>query len=188
MKISANEIKAGHLLELDKELMLVLKPPIHTKPGKGGAYVQLELRILKTGNKLHTRLSSSDHVEKASLEQKEYQYLYKEGDQIVLMDLETFEQMNIDSNIIGDKLAYLKDNMEVTLESYKDKIINVKLPNTVILEIIETDPVIKGSTATSSYKPAIVSNGMRISVPPYLIVGEKILIKTEDDSFVERVK
>jgi elongation factor P len=188
MKISANEIKSGHLLEIEKELMLVLKPPVHTKPGKGGAYVQLELRTLKTGNKSHIRLSSSDNVEKASLDQKEYQYLYKEDDKLILMDLDSFEQIHVDSSIIGDKLPYLEDNMEITLESYKEKIINIKLPNTVISEIIETDPVIKGSTATSSYKPAILSNGIRITVPPYLVTGDKVVVKTEDDSYVERVK
>jgi elongation factor P len=188
MKISANEIKAGHLLEIDKELMVVLKPPVHTKPGKGGAYVQLELRILKTGNKIHTRLSSSDSVEKASLEQTDCQYLYKEGDNLVLMDIQSFEQILVASETMGEKLPYLEDNMEVTLESYKDKIISIKLPNTVILEITETDPSIKGSTVTSSYKPAILSNGIKTSVPPYLSVGEKIVVKTEDNSFVERVK
>ena len=104
MKISANEIKAGHLLEIDKELMVVLKPPVHTKPGKGGAYVQLELRILKTGNKIHTRLSSSDSVEKASLEQTDCQYLYKEGDNLVLMDIQSFEQILVASETMGEKL------------------------------------------------------------------------------------
>jgi elongation factor P len=188
MKISANDIKVGNLLEIDNELMLVLKPPVHTKPGKGGAYVQLEMRILKTGNKIHSRLSSSDNVEKASLEQKDFQYLYKEGSELVLMDLESFEQINIDSEIIGDKLPYLEDNMQITVEFYKDKIISIKLPTTVILEIIETSPAIKGSTVTSSYKPAILSNGIKTSVPPYLVTGEKILVKTEDNSFVERVK
>jgi elongation factor P len=188
MKISANEIKAGHLLEIDGELMSVLKPPIHTKPGKGGAYVQLELRILKTGNKLHTRISSSDHVEKANLEQGEYNYLYKEEDNLIFMNIVNFEQIFVDKLVLGEKALFLEDNMQVTLESYNEKIINIRLPSTVILEILETDPVIKGSTATSSYKPAIVSNGIRILVPPYLVVGEKILVKTEDNSFVERVK
>ena len=188
MKISANDIKAGNILEIDNELMLVLKPPVHTKPGKGGAYVQLEMRVLKGGNKIYTRLSSSDNVEKAILEQKDFQYLYQDGEQLILMDLQNFEQIYIDKEIIVDKILYLCDNMEVIAEFYKEKIISIKLPTTVILEIIETDPVIKGSTVTSSYKPAIMSNGMKISVPQYLKSGEKILVKTEDDSFVERVK
>ncbi|MFY9590245.1 elongation factor P [Rickettsia endosymbiont of Halotydeus destructor] len=188
MKISANSIRTGNILVYNNDLWSVLKQPEHTKPGKGGAYVQVEMKNLKTGNKLNERFSSSDYVEKAELEYQDFQFLYFEDNKLVLMNSVTFEQINIDKQILGEKLPLLTDNMLVKIEFYGDTPLNIELPPTITAEIIQTDPVIKGSTVTSSYKPAILSNGVRVMVPQYLTTGEKIIIKTEDISFVERAK
>jgi elongation factor P len=169
-------------------LWIVSKQPEHTKPGKGPAYMQVEMKNIKTGNKLNQRFNSSEYVEKAQLEQRDFQFLYMEGNNLILMDLETFEQMHLGKEILGDKLPFLEDNMVVTLELYEEKPLNITLPSTVTLTVVETDPVIKGATATASYKPAILTNGVRVMVPPYLVTGESIVVKTEDSTFVERAK
>jgi len=188
MKISANSIRAGNILVHDGKLWIVSKMPEHTKPGKGGAYVQVEMKSLKEGTKLNERFSSSDYVEKAQLDQKDLQFLYTEDNKLVFMDNETFEQIYIDNEIFGEKLPFLTDNMMVKIEFYEDNPLGVSLPQNIIAEIAQTDPVIKGATATSSYKPAILTNGIKVMVPPYLVTGEKIVVKTEDISFVERAK
>lgn len=188
MKITATMIKAGNVLVYEGALWIVSKQPEHTKPGKGPAYMQVEMKNLQTGTKINQRFSSSDYIEKAQLEQRDFQYLYMEGDNLVLMDLENFEQMHVHKDIIGEKLPFLADNMEVRLEFHNEKPLSIDLPSTVVLRIEETDPIIKGSTATASYKPAIMSNGVRVMVPPYLTTGEDIVVKTEDSTFVERAK
>ena len=188
MRISANDIKSGNILDYEGELWVVSKTPEHTKPGKGGAYVQVEMKNLRTGNKLNQRFSSSESVEKAFLERKEMQYLYKEENLLVFMDPDSFEQIMIDQELMKAKLPFLADGMNVEVEFYQDKPLGIILAQTVILEIQETDPVIKGATATSSYKPAIMNNGLRVMVPPYLVSGEKIIVKTEDATFVKRAE
>lgn len=188
MKISVNSIKYGHILVHNDDLWVVSKMPEHTKPGKGPAYVQVEMKNLKNSTKINTRFNSSDYIEKAQLEQKDFQFLYFEEENLILMDTETFEQIAVNKDILGDRLPFLKDNMIVRLEFYENSPLNLQLPPTIVAEIIETDPVIKGSTITSSYKPAIVDNGVKVMVPSYLVIGEKIVIKTEDSSFVERAK
>jgi elongation factor P len=188
MKITATTIRAGNLLLYEGELWIVSKQPEHTKPGKGPAYMQVEMKNLKTGTKLNHRFSSSEYVERAQLEQRDFQYLYMEGDNLVLMDLENYEQLHINKNIAEEKIPFLADNMHVTIEFYDEEPLNMTLPSTVILAIEQTDPVIKGSTATASYKPAILTNGVKVMVPPYLVTGEEIVVKTEDLSFVERAK
>ncbi len=188
MKITATAIKAGNILVYKDDLWVVAKQPEHVKPGKGPAYMQVEMKNIKTGGKINERMSSSDYIEKAQLEQKDYQYLYSEDDKLVMMDLESFEQILLPKSILGDKLPFIADNMNVKVEFYGDQALSIELPQTVVLEIAETDPVIKGATATASYKRAILSNGVKITVPPYLVTGEKIVVKTEDASFVERAK
>ncbi len=188
MRISANDIKIGNILDYENELWTVAKNPEHTKPGKGGAYVQVEMKNLRTGNKLNQRFSSTESVEKAALEYEAMQYLYAEGEHLVFMDPNSFEQVLLDKSLLGDKLPFLTDGMNVDVELYKETPLNIKLPKTVIVEIEETDPVIKGSTVTSSYKPAILTNGLKVAVPPYLVTGEKIVVKTEDLTFAERAK
>lgn len=188
MKVSANSIRAGNILVYENDLWVVSKMPEHTKPGKGGAYVQIEMKNLKTGTKINERFISTIYLERASLEQAEYTYLYEENNTLVLMNQENFEQIHVPKDIVSGVTAYLTDNMTVTLESFEEKPINLYLPSTVIVEIEETSPVIKGATATASYKPAILTNGIRVMVPPYLTPGEKIIVKTEDSTFVERAK
>jgi elongation factor P len=188
MKISANSIRAGNILVYEGDLWVVSKTPEHTKPGKGGAYVQVEMKNLKAGTKVIERFSSSDYVERAQLEQRDLQFLYIEDDNLVLMDNETFEQILITQKILGDKLPFLTDNMVITVEFYEEVPIKAELPHTIVAEIAETGPVIKGATVTSSYKPAILTNGVKVMVPSYLVTGEKIVIKTEDVTFVERAK
>lgn len=188
MRISANDIKAGNVLDYEGQLWVVAKNPDHTKPGKGGAYVQVEMKNLRTGNKLNQRFSSTDSVEKAFLEYKEMQYLYIEGEHLVFMDPISFEQMLLDKKLLGERLPFLTDGMNVDIEFYQENPLSIKLPATVIVEIQETDPVIKGATVTSSYKPALLTNGLKVMIPPYLVTGEKIVVKTEDSTFVERAK
>ncbi|MGX6960226.1 MAG: elongation factor P [Rickettsia endosymbiont of Pentastiridius leporinus] len=188
MKISANSIRTGNILVYNNDLWIVSKTPDHTQPGKGGAYVQVEMKNLKTGTKRNERFSSSDHLEKAELEQKDYQFLYFEGDNLVLMDTENYDQINIDKEILGEKLPFLTENMVVKVEFYNERPLSIELPATVTLEITQTDPVIKGATATASPKFAILENGIKVKVPQYLETGEKIVVKTEDSTYVERAK
>ena len=188
MKTSANDIKIGNVLDYENELWVVAKNPEHTKPGKGGAYVQVEMKNLRTGNKLNQRFSSTENVEKAFLEYEEMQYLYSEDEHLVFMHPKTFEQVLLSKSLLGDKLPFLTDGMNVDVEYYQETPLSIRLPKTVIVEVEETDPVIKGSTVTSSYKPARLTNGLKVSVPPYLVTGEKIVVKTDDLTFVERAK
>lgn len=188
MRISANDIKSGNILDFEGALWIVAKNPEHTKPGKGGAYVQVEMKNLKTGNKLNKRFSSTESVEKAFLESKKMQFLYMEDKFLIFMDPESFEQMSLDKELLAEKLPLLQDGMEVNIDFYQESPLSVRLPANLVVEIEQTDPVIKGATVTSSYKPAILTNGLRIMVPPYLTSGEKVVIKTEDLTFVERAK
>ena len=188
MKLSVNETRVGHIIDIDGRLKVVSKIPEHTKPGKGPAYIQLELKDLLSGTKSNTRFNSGSMVDKVRLDAKEYQYLYQEDNQLVLMDTETYEQMFVDSKILDKKVAFLEDNMLITVMSHEGNHIEIKLPDTVALEIVSTDPVIKGATVTSSYKHAILNNDIKVSVPPYLTIGERILVKTSDSTFIERVK
>lgn len=188
MKISANAIRAGNIIVYNDDLWIISKTPEHTKPGKGPAYVQVEMKNLKTNTKLNERFSSSDYVEKAQLDYKDLQFLYSEGDNLILMDNQSFEQILISKKILGERLPFLEDNMIIKVQFYGEEPLGVELPQNIIAEIMETEPVIKGATATSSYKPAILTNGIKVMVPSYLVAGEKIVVKTEDISFVERAK
>jgi len=188
MKITATTIRAGNVLLYKDNLWRVSKQPEHVKPGKGPAYLQVEMKNLKNGSKLNERFNSSDYVERAGLEQKPHQYLYSEGDNLVLMDNESFEQIQVNQEILGDKLPLLSDNMQVIVEFFEEEPLSIELPSSVVLQIAETEPHIKGATATSSYKPAIMENGVRVMVPPYVAQGEKIVVKTEDLTFIERAK
>jgi elongation factor P len=188
MKITANSIRAGNVLVLNGVLWVVTKQPEHTKPGKGGAYVQVEMKNLKTGTKSNERFSSGDYIEKAYLEQKDYQYLYPEGDNLVFMDNENYEQIILNKEILDERLPFLQENMIVKVEFYGEEPLNVELPMNVILTIVETEPVIKSATVTSTFKPAILENGVKVMVPPYIETGQKIVVRTEDITYVERAK
>lgn len=188
MRINANSIRAGHVLEYNGKLCVVSKTPEHTMPGKGGAYVQVEMKDLKTGTKFNERFRSSEDVEKVRLDQKECQYLYSDDDFLYLLDNESFEQIQLNKNLIGDKIAYLQEDMKIDVEFYEGDALKVALPDSVVLEIKETEPVVKGQTAASSYKPAILETGIRIMVPPFIDAGTKVIVKTEDNTYVERAK
>ena len=185
MKINGNEIKPGNVIEHQGGLWSAVKVE-HVKPGKGGAFAQVELKNLIDGRKLNERFRSAEKVEKVRLEQKPHTYLYADGDMLVFMNAETFEQIMLQSEWVGDRGAYLTDNMEVELEFHEETPIGITLPQHVELEVTDTEPVVKGQTAANSYKPATLSNGIRTSVPPFVGVGEKLVINTEDGSYVKR--
>ena len=187
MKQQANLIRAGQVIEHDGRRWTVLKQQI-ISPGKGGAFIQVDMRDLKTGNKTNERWRTADTVERLLTEQKEYTYSYTDGDNLVLMDPETFEQAMIPSAILGDGVAFLQDNMEVVVDLVEGDPVGMHLPPQVTLEIVEADPVVKGQTATSSYKPAKLSNGVKTMVPPFVETGERVVVRTDDASYVERAK
>jgi len=187
MKQQANLIRAGQVLDHDGRRWTVLKQQIIT-PGKGGAFIQVEMRDLKTGNKTNERWRTADTVERLQTSEKEYTYSYTEGDNIVLMDPESYEQTHIAKALLGDLEPFLQDNMTVTVDMVETDPVAIHLPPTVVLEVVEADPVVKGQTAASSYKPAKLSNGVKTSVPPFVEAGERIVVRTEDASYVERAK
>ncbi|MBN8892854.1 MAG: elongation factor P [Rhodospirillales bacterium 70-18] len=187
MKQQANLIRAGQVIEHDGQRWTVLKQQIIT-PGKGGAFIQVEMRNLKTGNKTNERWRTADTVERLQTDQKEYTYSYTDGDNLVLMDPETFEQAMIPVDILGELAPFLQDNMTVEVDLVEGDPVGIHLPPTVVLEVVEADPVVKGQTAASSYKPAMLSNGVKTSVPPFVESGEKIVVRTDDASYVERFK
>ena len=187
MKQQANLIRAGQVIEHDGRRWTVLKQQIIT-PGKGGAFIQVEMRDLKTGNKTNERWRTADTVERLMTEDREFTYSYTDGDNLVLMDPETFEQTMIPTAILGEQLPFLQDNMKVNVKLVEGDPVGMELPATVTLAIVEADPVVKGQTATSSYKPAVLENGVKTQVPPFIETGERIVVRTEDASYVERAK
>lgn len=186
MKINGNEIKPGNVIKHQETLWVAVKAD-HVKPGKGGAFAQVELKNLLDGRKLNERFRSADKVEKVRLEQKDHTYLYPEGEMLVFMDTETYEQISLQTDFVGeDRAAYLTDGMTVTLEFYEEKPIGIELPQHVELEVEDTEPVVKGQTAANSYKPAMLVGGIRTQVPPFVGPGERIVVATEDGSYVRR--
>jgi len=187
MKINVNEIRPGNVLEYRDRLWLVVKTE-HVKPGKGPAYQQVELKDLVDGTKLNERFRAAETVERVRLEEKDYQFLYEEGGQLNLMDEETFEQIAIDQALLGDALPFLQEGMTLTVQTYEGRPLNVRLPETVVLEVVEADPVVKGQTAAASYKPAVLENGVRIMVPPHIEAGTKVVVNIAEQSYVERAR
>ena len=188
MKINGNAIRPGMVIEHQNRLWRAVKIQ-HTQPGKGGAYLQVELRDLRSGTKLNDRFRSSETVERAHLEQKEYQYLFEDGGTYTFMDNENYEQITLNEGLIGeDQAPYLQESMIVTIESHDDEPIGVQLPDQITLEVIEADAVVKGQTASSSYKPAMLENGVKTQVPPHIEAGTSIVVSTIDGSYVERAK
>jgi elongation factor P len=187
MKINGNAIRPGNIIEHQGRLWRATRIQ-HTQPGKGGAYLQVELKDVRDGTKLNERFRSSETVERVRLDSKEYQYLFKDGDQFTFMDNQNFEQITLPEDMIGEPAAFLQDGMQVTIESYEDSPISVSLPDTVIMQIVEADAVVRGQTASSSYKPALLENGVRVLVPPHIESGTRIVVNTGDASYVERAK
>jgi elongation factor P len=187
MKISANDLRVGNVIEYRNKLW-VCTGRAHTQPGKGGAYIQAELKALLDGQKLNERFRSSESLEKVHLEETDYQFLFAADGQLTFMNQETFEQISLSEDMVGEQKAYLQDGMIVSVQMHDEKPISVSLPGSVVLEIVEADPVVKGQTATSSYKPAVLSNGVRIMVPPFIEAGTRVVVNTADNTYVERAK
>jgi elongation factor P len=187
MKQQANLIRAGQVIEHEGRRWTVLKQQIIT-PGKGGAFIQVEMRDLKSGNKTNERWRTADSVERLMTEEKEYTYSYTDGSNLVLMDPETFEETHVTTALLGDAAPFLQDQMNVTVDLVEGDPVAIHLPQTVVLEVAEADPVVKGQTASSSYKPAKLSNGVKTAVPPFIETGERIVVRTDDGSYVERAK
>ncbi|MEO1658661.1 MAG: elongation factor P [Pseudomonadota bacterium] len=185
MKINGNEIRPGNTIMHQDTLWRAVKVEA-VKPGKGPAYAQVELKNLLDGRKLNERFRSSETVEKVRLEQKEHTFLYAEGDMLTFMDAESYEQIQIAEDFIGDQVAFLQDGMQVEVEMHEGRPIGVALPEQVTLMITETEPTVKGQTASSSYKPAMLENGLRVMVPPHITADTAIIVNTETIEYVKR--
>ena len=184
-KINGNEIKPGMVIEHDGGLWAAVKAN-HVKPGKGGAFAQVELKNLRDGRKLNERFRSEDKVEQVRLDTKEQQFLYESDGKLVFMDAETFEQIEIDADLLGDRRPFLQDGMTATVNYYGDEPLNVTLPQKVRCQVVDTEPVQKGQTAANSFKPAILDNGVRIMIPPFIGPEEFIIVHTELMEYSER--
>ena len=184
-KINGNEIRPGNVIEHDGGLWVAVKTNA-VKPGKGGAYNQVELKNLIDGTKLNERFRSAESVEKVRLEQKDFTFLYEQGDALVFMDSESYEQLELQEDFVGDRASFLQAGMTVTVELYEERPIGISLPDQVTLLITEADPVVKGQTAASSYKPAVLENGVRVLVPPFISAGERIVVDTNEITYLRR--
>jgi len=184
-KINGNEIRPGNVLEHNGGLWAAVKVD-HVKPGKGGAFAQVEMKNLRNGSKLNERFRSADKVERVRLEQKDMQFLYEDSGQLIFMDTETYDQVQVDAEMLGERRPFLQDGMTIVVEFYDSEALNATLPQKVTCEIVETEPVVKGQTAANSFKPAVLDNGVRIVVPPFVGQGEKIVVNTETMEYSER--
>ena len=185
MKINGNEIRPGNVIQHNGSLWAVAKLQ-HVKPGKGGAFAQVELKNLLNGSKLNERFRSSETVERVRLEQNDYQFLYEADGMLVFMNTDSYEQIELQSDFVGERMAFLQDGMMVVVESHEGRPIGVRLPDQVTLEVSETEPVVKGQTAASSNKPAMLENGVRIMVPPFVEAGDKIVVDTNEVTYIKR--
>ena len=186
MKISGNEIRVGMLIEHKDDLWQVLKTQ-HVKPGKGGAFAQIEMKSVNKNTKLNERFRSSDTVEKASLDEIKFNFLYEDETDYYFIDQKSFEQINIKKNIVGEKGKMLTENLEVTISVYNDRPLIVKLPNQVTSKIATTDVALKGQTVSSSYKPATLDNGLNIQVPLFIESGDTIIVDTRTIEYVKKI-
>ena len=186
-KIAGNEIRPGTLIEHDGGLWIAVKTQA-VKPGKGGAYNQVELKNIVTGTKLNERFRSDAAVEEIYLEKKDYQFLYAAGDMLTFMDMASYEQIEIERDFVGERAQFLQDGMKVLVQSYEGRPIGLSMPIHVTLAVTEADPVLRGGTAAPSYKSALLENGMKIQVPPFIDAGTKVVVSTEDGSYVKRAE
>ena len=187
MKINGNEIRPGNVIQHKGALWVAVKTQA-VKPGKGPAYAQVELKNAIDGTKLNERFRSSETVERVRLEQKDYQFLYADGDMLTFMDIATYEQIELPRDFLEERAAFLQDGMKVNVESHEGRPIGVSLPDQVTLKVVEADPVVKGQTAASSYKPAKLENGVRIMVPPFVEAGERVVVDTNELTYVRRAE
>ena len=186
MKISGNEIRVGMLIEHKNDLWQVLKTQ-HVKPGKGGAFAQIEMKSVSKNTKLNERFRSSDYVEKASLDEIKFNFLYEDETDYYFINQKSFEQINIKKNIVGEKGKMLTENLQVSINFYNDRPLTVELPNQVTCKILTTDVALKGQTVSSSYKPATLDNGINIQVPPFIESGDTIIVDTRTIEYVKKI-
>ena len=184
-KINGNEIRPGNVLEHEGHLWAAVKVD-HVKPGKGGAFAQVEMKNLRNGSKLNERFRSADKVERVRLEQKDMQFLYEDSGQLIFMDTETYDQVQLDSEILGERRPFLQDGMTIVVEFHEEEALNASLPQKVICKVVETEPVVKGQTAANSFKPAILDCGVKVMVPPFVGQDEDIVVNTETMEYSER--
>ena len=185
MKINAVEIRPGNILEYEGGIWRAVKIQ-HTQPGKGGAYMQVEMKNLIDGRKNNVRFRSAESLEKVRLETTDFQFLFREGDQLTFMDKINYEQITLPADLLGDAAAFLQDGMDVVMELWEERPISVQLPEQVEATIVEADAVVKGQTASSSYKPAILENGVRVMVPPHIGAGTRIVVDVYEQTYVRR--
>jgi elongation factor P len=186
-KVAGNEVRPGMIIEHNGQLWSVVKTQ-SVKPGKGGTYNQCELKNVINGGKLNERFRASEAVEEAQLERRDFQFLFADGDMLTFMDIRTYDQIEIETDFVGDRAQFLQDGMKVVMQLHEGRPIGIALPPNVVLEIVEADPVQKGQTASSSYKSAILSNGVRTQVPPFIEAGTKVIVSTDDGSYVKRAE
>jgi elongation factor P len=187
MKVAANTLRRGMVVEHNNKLWVVMENELRS-PGKGAAVAQVLMRDIVGGNKMDIRWSTQDMVERVRIEEEEYQFLYANSDEYTFMNIVNYEQIILNKEAIGDPAVFLKDGMVCSMQMYEGKALSVTLPETVTMEITEADPVVKGQTASSSYKPAVLENGARVLVPPHIESGTRIVVRTADSSYVERAK
>ena len=186
MKINASEIRVGMLIEYKNDLWQVLKTQ-HVKPGKGGAFAQVEMKSIGKNTKLNERFRSSETIEKASLDEKNFNYLYTDEDHYFFMDPKTFDQIEIKKGIVGEKGKLLTENLEVTVSFYNESPMSIELPYQVQCKIETTDAALKGQTVSSSYKPAVLENGLKIQVPPFIEAGDEIVLDTRTLEYIKKI-
>jgi elongation factor P len=186
-KINGNEIRPGMVIEYQDTLWVAVKT-MAVKPGKGPAYNQVELKNLLDGRKLNHRFGSDARVEETHVERRQFQYLYRQGDQLVFMDTTNYDQIELNEEFVGERVAFLQDGMTVQVQMHQDRPIGIKLPEHVVLEVVEADAVVKGQTAASSYKWARLENGLRLLVPPFVSAGEKVVVSTDEVAYVRRAE
>ncbi len=187
MKINAIDIKPGFVLEHQGKLWIVLRREL-VQPGKGGAFAQVEMRDLRGGSKLNERFRTQETVERVRLDEKEMQFLYMDAGQATFMDNETYEQLTVNREMIGDPADFLREGMICTIQLHEGSPLAIELPQMVTMQVVEADPVVKGQTASSSYKPGKLENGRRIMLPPHIEAGTRVVVNTADGSYVERAK
>lgn len=187
MKVAANTLRKGMVIEYNEKLWVIMQNELRS-PGKGAAVAQVVMRDIRAGTKMDIRFATQDMVERVRVDEEEYQFLYANENEYTFMHVGNYEQIIVDKDTIGDAAAFLQDGMVCTAKMYEGKALSVALPELVTMEIVEADPVVKGQTASSSYKPAVLENGVRVMVPPHIESGTRIVVKTEDSSYVERAK
>ena len=187
MKINANLLRGGMVIEHEGKQWSVIKHAI-VQPGKGGAFIPVAMRDVASGTKSQARWRTADSVERLEVRELDCTYLFKDGDMFAFMEKDTFEQFSLAADLLGDRAAFLQENMEVSVDFIEGKPVSVNLPTQVVLTVVEADPVVKGQTAASSYKPGLLENGLKVLIPPFIEAGTKIVVATEDCSYVERAK